>query len=317
MPLSYGENDQRHSRDVENDGECSDVGKGSPEQGIAQGDSSDVSNLQRVVTADRLRSLKNTKAQLEKELSNLCKEDKASQSVKHEKEVILSLVKEERRPKRQLKEDKKLHKSSGKRLKTVSSDDDGDFDAVLDAASAGFVETERDELVRKGILTPFHKLKGFEHRFQQPETSSSHNAAEDENTNDLASSSVERAARSMSEAARARPTTILLGSEAVPKLDAPTFPFRRLKKPLSFPKSADVEVEPNRSSKKIKRRPLPGRKWTKRVSCEDTHLEESQSENANVYLDTSSCENLEAQDVEFVDHESSYVALEGGLAENP
>ncbi|XP_061367472.1 protein CHROMATIN REMODELING 8 isoform X2 [Gastrolobium bilobum] len=301
------------SRNDDNNGECSDVGEGRPEQGISEGDSSEELNLQRVLAADRLRSLKNTKAQLEKELSTLCKEDKASQSVEHEEKVILSLVKEERRPKRQLKEDKKSHKSSGKRLKKVSFDDDVDFDAVLDAASAGFVETERDELVRKGILTPFHKLKGFERRFQHPETSSSNNAAEDENINDLASSSVERAARSMSEAARARPTTKLLGSEAVPKLDAPTFPFRRLKKPLIFPKPADGEVEPNKSSKKKKRRPLPGRKWTKHVSCEDTHLEESQSENANVCLDSSSCENLEAQDVELADHESSYVTLEGGL----
>lgn len=132
---------------------------------------------------------------------------------------------------------------------------------------------ERDELVRKGILTPFHKLEGFERRFQQPETSTSHNAAEEENDGDLASASIERAARSMSEAARSRPTTKLLEPEAAPKLDAPTIPFRRLKKPLKSSKPLDVEL--NKDSKRKKRRPLPGMKWTKRVSCEDSHPEES------------------------------------------
>ncbi|KAJ1397844.1 SNF2-related, N-terminal domain [Sesbania bispinosa] len=298
--------------------ECSDGGEDNSEQGIAEGDSSDGSNLQRVLAADRLRSLKNTKAQLEKELANLSK-DNASERADHEK-LIFSLVREDRKPpKRKLKDLKKLHKSTGKqaktvtgkRLKTVSFDDDIDFDAVLDAASAGFVETERDELVRKGILTPFHKLKGFERRFQQPDTSTSHNAAEEENIDDLASSSVERAARSMSEAARARPTTKLLESKDVPKLDAPTFPFRRLKKPLKFPKHLNREVELDKDSKRKKRRPLPDRKWTKRVSCEDMQLEEN--ENANGCLDTSSCENLEAQDDEHAEYESSYVTLEGGL----
>jgi len=129
--------------------------------------------------------------------------------------------------------------------------------------------------VRKGILTPFHKLKGFERRFHQLETSTSHNADEEETDGDLAAASVERAAKSMYEAARSRPTTKLLEPQDAPKLDAPTFPFRRLKKPLQSSKPLDREVELNKDSKRKKRRPAPGRKWTKRVSCEDTRLEES------------------------------------------
>ena len=50
----------------------------------------------------------------------------------------------------------KSGKELKKRKKTISFDDDVDFDAVLDAASAGFVKTERDKLVRKETLTPFH-----------------------------------------------------------------------------------------------------------------------------------------------------------------
>ncbi|KAL2587186.1 hypothetical protein AAZV13_13G097300 [Glycine max] len=274
---------------VEDNEECSDAGEDGPGRGTAEGESDGNSNLQRALAADRLRSLEKTKAQLEKELLDLFKDDD-SKSAEHE-ELVLSLVKEERKSKRKVKEDKKLNKSAGKRPKKVSFDEDADFDAVLDAASAGFVETERDELVRKGILTPFHKLEGFERRFQQPETSTSHNAAEEENDGDLASASIERAARSMSEAARSRPTTKLLEPEAAPKLDAPTIPFRRLKKPLKSSKPLDVEL--NKDSKRKKRRPLP--------------------ENTNGCLDSSSCENLEEQDVELDDQESSYVTLEGGL----
>lgn len=126
--------------------------------------------------------------------------------------------------------------------------------------------------MRKGIVTPFSNLKGFERRFQQSEASGSYNPSQEEKTDDLASSSVERAARSISEAARARPATKLLDSEDLPKLDAPTFPFVRLRAPLKNPKSNKREVEKKKNSK---RRPLPGRKWTKRVSREEIHLGEN------------------------------------------
>lgn len=134
---------------------------------------------------------------------------------------------------------------------------------------------ERDQLVRKGILTPFSNLKGFERRFQQSETSSSYNASQEEKTDDITSSSVERAARSISEAARARPTTKLLESEDLPKLEAPTRPFVRLRGPLKLSQSQEREVEKKKNSKRQKRRPLPGRKWTKHVSSEDIHLGET------------------------------------------
>lgn len=106
------------------------------EEGIGEGGGSE---LQRVLAADRLRSLKNTKAQLEKELGSLSKDGDSKRT--ESKKVIFSLVKEDRRPKKKLKDDKKVSKRPAKRFKTVSFDDDDDFDAVLDAASAGFVET--------------------------------------------------------------------------------------------------------------------------------------------------------------------------------
>lgn len=75
----------------------------------------------------------------------------------------------------------------------------------------------------------------------------------------------------MSEAAQARPTTKLFDPEDLPKLDAPTRPFHRLKTPLKLPRSPERELEKNDTSKRKKKnkRPLPGTKWTKLISCEE------------------------------------------------
>ncbi|KAK6259939.1 SNF2 [Theobroma cacao] len=264
--------------------------------------------LQHALATDRLKSLKKTKAQLEKELSGLLVES-SSEGIKHDK-LIKDLVKEEPRPKRKSKEIQRPSKNQEKRKKTVSFNDDVDFDAVLDAASAGFVETERDQLVRKGILTPFHKLKGFERRLQQPGTSDGHSTPVEEDENDtLVSSSVARAAKSISEAAQARPSTKLLDTEALPKLDAPTFPFQRLRKPLKFPQTK--EVEENKGLKRKKKRPLPDKKWRKHISREERDLEEGEDERDKL---TSHDEEENQEDREDMDDsEPPYVTLEGGL----
>ncbi|GFZ17692.1 chromatin remodeling 8 [Actinidia rufa] len=133
------------------------------EQSAAQDSRNDLT-LQHALATDRLRSLKKTKAQLVKEISKLSKNDHPDNY--NDVKVIQDLVREETRPKSRLKEVQKSSKSSKKRQKIVAFDEDDDFDAVLNSASAGFIETERDELVRKGILTPFHKLKGFERRVE-------------------------------------------------------------------------------------------------------------------------------------------------------
>lgn len=95
--------------------------------------------LQQALATERLRSLKKTKGQLEKEISNLCKNG-PSKLNKHDR-VIQDLVKEEPRLKSRLKQVQKPSKNSKKRQKIVSFDEDGDFDAVLNSASAGFIET--------------------------------------------------------------------------------------------------------------------------------------------------------------------------------
>ncbi|KAA0038015.1 protein CHROMATIN REMODELING 8 isoform X1 [Cucumis melo var. makuwa] len=265
--------------------------------------------LQHALAVDRLRSLKKTQQQLKKELFHL--------NDKHAK-TILEIVKDRSKPKRKSKEVKKSGNDGGKRLKVVSFDEDNDFDAALDAATVGFVETERDELVRKGILTPFHKLKGFERRLQSLGQSSLQNAGgsrgevkeEEEENDDFASDSVARALRSMSVAAQARPTTKLLDPDALPKLDPPTRPFYRLKTPAKVPLSAEDKLTTKTKSKKT-RRPLPDKKYRKQIAMEERDKEAA--ENMSDGLATSSSEREDSGDLEEDVNELSFVTLEGGL----
>ncbi|KAM2042180.1 hypothetical protein ACFX16_035901 [Malus domestica] len=262
-------------------------------------------NLQHALATDRLRSLKKTKAQLEKELSDLGK-GRPSKGIARDK-VLLDIVKDKPAPKRKSKQVQISGKKLEKRFKTVSFDEDDDFDAVLDAASAGFVETERDELVRKGILTPFHKLKGFERGLQEQGPSRGRNVpAEGGRSDDFVSASVARAVQSLSDAAQARPATKLLDPEALPKLDPPTHPFKRLRKPLKIPQSLENGTQRNKSSGKKRKRPLPDKRWRKRISLEENNLHESEN--------TPSCEEENQDDVGDVDDdEYPHVTLEGGL----
>ncbi|XP_022758452.1 protein CHROMATIN REMODELING 8 isoform X2 [Durio zibethinus] len=295
-----------HQADHDDD-DSTERGNREDDESVMQFSSRDLT-LQHALATDRLKSLKKTKAQLEKELSGLLKES-SSEGIKNDK-LIKDLVKEEPRLKRKSKEIQNPSKNKEKRKKTVSFNEDVDFDAVLDAASVGFVETERDELVRKGILTPFHKLKGFERRLQQPGTSNEHIVPNEEDENDdLVSASVARAAKSISEAAQARPSTKLLDSEALPKLDAPTFPFQRLKKPLRFPQA--TVVKETKGSKQKRRRPLPDKKWRKRISYEERDIEEGEDVRDNLTSHDEEENQEESEDVD--DNDPPYVTLEGGL----
>ncbi|KAG8370817.1 hypothetical protein BUALT_Bualt13G0022900 [Buddleja alternifolia] len=271
-----------------------DQGNTEVERNVLPSSSNDLT-LQRALAADRLKSLIKARAQLEKEITD---SSKSSQQDR----LIRNLIKEEPKLKRQLKEGDKSSQNRKKRLKKVSFDEDDDFDAVLNAASAGFMETERDELIRKGVLTPFHKLKGYERRIEEPGPSNrdmvSEGAMED---NELASSSIARAAQSMSEAAQARPTTKMLDPELVPRLDAPSRPFQRLRKPMKIPRYLEIESEKDKATKRKKRRPQPGKKWRKLVSREERESDGRTS-------------GSEDQSVEDVDDEGpSFVTLEGGL----
>ncbi|CAH9081108.1 unnamed protein product [Cuscuta europaea] len=240
--------------------------------------------LQHALAADRLKSLLQTKVQLEKEI--------------HDSTTFLrDLVKEDPKPKKRLKEATNPVKNKSRRIKLASLDDDDDFDAVLNAASSGFVETERDQLVRKGILTPFHKLKGFERGIQEPGPSIRHSIQENSAGG---STSLTNVIRSISEAAKSRPTTKLLDSSSLPTLDPPTLPFQ-FPKIGRLVKSLDSS-ENDRKSKSRIRRPKPGKKWRMKASSVDK---------ADVEPVSSNEDEREAENVD--DESSPFVMLEGGL----
>lgn len=79
----------------------------------------------------------------------------------------------------------------------------------------------------------------------------------------------------MTEAIKARPRTKMLDLDSLPKLEAPTHPFQRLRAPLQIPRSLESDEEKGKGSKRKRKRPLPGQKWRKRISHEETLLEES------------------------------------------
>ncbi|KAK9144440.1 hypothetical protein Sjap_004343 [Stephania japonica] len=270
--------------------------------GSASQGSSNGLNLQCALATDRLRSLKKTKFRLQKELSELEGTDG------HDK-LIKDLVREDEKPKRKLKEIQNPGKDSKKGRKRVSLEDDSDFDAMLDAASGGFIETERDELVRKGILTPFHKLKGFERRVHRPGTSKSLPEGEGK-TEDIFSATVARVVRSISEAAHARATTKLVDAKDLPKLEPPSHPFHRLKTPVKLQNSAETEPVKSRDKTSKRKRPLADKKWRKAISREEKLSEEEERGDISVTSDN----DEEHQDDEAADDtESSHVTLEGGL----
>ncbi|XP_075500836.1 protein CHROMATIN REMODELING 8 [Primulina tabacum] len=260
--------------------------------------SPDSLTLQHALAADRLESLIKTRAQLQNDVSVFSKDNLHSK-------LIRDLVKDDSKSKQLLKEVVETSKDKNKRLESVSFVEDDDFETVLTTATSGFVETERDESIRKGLLTPFHKLKGYERRIQEPGSSNRQTANENmEENNVLASSSIARAVRSMSEAAHARPTSILLDPEMLPTLDAPSHPFQRLRKPLKVPRPLEIGTKNDKDTKK-KRRPQPGKKWKKMTSRDDKILQE----------DTKISSNEEPKFVneEVDDEEPSFVTLEGGL----
>ncbi|WOL01751.1 hypothetical protein Cni_G10468 [Canna indica] len=265
-------------------------------------------SLEQALATDRLRSLEKTKSQLQREIS-LFEDYTFSNDVKHEKQnekLLGELVKGSPNKRKKLKSTVPSTRPSKRPLKSVSYHEDVDFDAVLDASSGGFIETERDKLVRKGILTPFHKLKGFERRVQQLGPLNKQDASEDNPTEDLATSSIAKATQSMSQIASARPTTKLLDAEALPAPEPPTRPFQRLRTPLKQPDSS------NKGKFKRIKRPKPAKRWREEDLTTEKTLNGSASD-GDAREDLNASGDMEEMQVEAGNLQQSCVVLEGGL----
>ncbi|CAL4977231.1 unnamed protein product [Urochloa decumbens] len=264
--------------------------------------------LQRALATERLKSLKKAKAQIQKEIlqSDPC----PSSSGKQKDKMLAMLVEDEpRRKKKTLMPSRGPKKMSTPRLKTMSYNDDDDFDAVLDGASAGFMETEREELIRKGLLTPFHKLKGFEKRVELPGPSHRQNDPSDQVEEAMEASRIARFAQSMKQIAQSRPTTKLLDPESLPKLDAPTAPFQRLGRPLKRPVSPSTEEQEKKRRRNKTKRPLPDKKWRKANSTKESVLETDDEDGEDIVASVSEDEDQAAEGFDGLPP----VILEGGL----
>ncbi|KAG8046241.1 hypothetical protein GUJ93_ZPchr0008g14197 [Zizania palustris] len=227
--------------------------------------------LQQVLAAERLKSLKKAKAQIQKEI---LQSDPCPSSSDRTDKMLAMLVEEEPRRKKPLKPPVGSKKTVTRQLKTVTYNDDNDFDAVLDGASAGFMETEREELIRKGLLTPFHKLKGFEKHVEQPGPSRRQDDSVGQNGETMEASSIARVAQSLRQIAQNRPVTKLLDADSLPKLDAPTAPFQRLGNPLKLPVSLMSDGQEKKRHRNKTKRPLPGKKWRKVNSSKEPVLDD-------------------------------------------
>ncbi|TKW12916.1 hypothetical protein SEVIR_5G066600v4 [Setaria viridis] len=264
--------------------------------------------LQQALATERLKSLKKAKAQIQKEISQ--SDPCLSGSDKRKDKMLAMLVEEEpKRKKKTLLPSRGPKKMSAPRLKTMSYNDDDDFDAVLDGASAGFMETEREELIRKGLLTPFHKLKGFEKRVELPGPSHMQNDPTDQVEETMEASRIAKFAQSMQQIAQSRPTTKLLDPESLPKLDAPTAPFQRLGRPLKRPVSPSSEEQEKKRRRNKTKRPLPDKKWRKANSNKESLLETDDEDDGDIAASVSEDEDQAAEGFDGLPP----VILEGGL----
>ncbi|KAF3796343.1 CHROMATIN REMODELING 8 protein [Nymphaea thermarum] len=276
--------------------------------------------LQKALATDRLRSLRKTRDQLNDEITVL--ENDASVNCLEDDKILHKLVKENnQKTKSKVSHSQNKETTKRKTKKIVSYNEDVDFDAVLDAASAGFVETERDKLIRKGVLTPFYKLEGFERRLQQPGPSDRSDIPEDAVDNDHSATAIAKFVSSVSAIAQARPATKLLNAESLPKLDPPTHPFRRLQKraDVGGKSGGDMHEKPQQSGIRKRKRPVPDKRWRKVISCEDRPFEADGEMNERATSDDSDTGGLENEPLDAEEPEDTTedgqaaVTLEGGL----
>ncbi|KAJ7550499.1 hypothetical protein O6H91_07G103800 [Diphasiastrum complanatum] len=243
--------------------------------------------LHRALVEDRLQSLKRKKKHLNKHLKFLEQDEAFASGNIEAGDHSPSNNSLQGRPKAAEDTLGSVNQTK-KEKKSISLFDDDDLDSALNAAS-GFVETERERLIRTGVLTPFDKVRGFERRLQTsgPEngflvhrrvsgvTPNSNGQIEDP----LVRDSVSKAVASIAAIAASRPTTKLVDSRDLPRLEPPTREFRRLRKPVRVT-SEGVEnklAKQHVTSSTKRRRPLPDKQW--RIKKDDDSTSEGLEEN--------------------------------------
>ncbi|KAG6549739.1 hypothetical protein Mapa_008719 [Marchantia paleacea] len=210
------------------------------------------------------------------------------------------------------------------KAKALAFTEDEDFDAALDAATGtGFVESEREKLIREGVITPFSRVEGFEKRVHVR----SRNVAPADEDNDLVRRSIANTTASMAAHIKSRPATKLLDSSELPELELPTREFRLLRTPLRRVTADGSEKKPKAKVKSgVKRkRPQPDSKYRRRHEASSSDEDDSNPE-ANGVKSTKRSQRTrlrhanagelleeEGLDDEYEDDDECDVALDGGL----
>ncbi|KAG0558340.1 hypothetical protein KC19_10G020700 [Ceratodon purpureus] len=215
--------------------------------------------LHHALAQDRLKSLLKKKRELRAQLRALNKQELENDDVMRTlvEDTTSQAVASKRKGKNKVEAEVAAPPKPVK--KAVSFVEDDDFDAALDATS-GLMETERDRLIRTGLLTPFDRVKGFERKVQRaprPET-------EDEIRAKKAAANL---ASSLAAAAMFRPTSKLLDASELPTQEPPTREFRRLRAPMRTRTDAEEgQQKAKKKSEKRLKRPQAEKKWRKRAT---------------------------------------------------
>lgn len=223
-------------------------------------------HLQRVLAGERLASLQKKRTRLLQKLATM----QAGLLDAHEEDEENDSDADIANAKAKARKGKSVMFADHK----LDGDDSDELDDPLESTS-GFVETERDRLIRTGMVTPFDRLKGFERRVER----TTHNDL----NQSRAETSIANAAASIAAIAKARPTTKLLDASELPKLAPPTREFRRIRKLRRHGESEDKAGKG--STKKIgmkRKRPLPEAKWRKRERAEDAGNGSSDDDSSGV-----------------------------------
>ncbi|KAH9287767.1 hypothetical protein KI387_031884, partial [Taxus chinensis] len=224
--------------------------------------------LQHALATDRLKSLKQKRGQLKKQLKDFEGEGK-TQEPKEQSLFVDSVNNDEDTGTKGTSH--RINKRQKKEKRNSCFQEDDEFDAALDAASSGLIETERDKLIRKGVVTPFDQVRGFERRVQRSRPKINRDQPVETNNGNLSIDSISRAAASLSVTAKARSSTKLLDAKDLPNVDPPTRPFRRLRQSVYVKVSSEVEKPPKNQTNHLRKRkrPLPDQQWRNNTSSDD------------------------------------------------
>ena len=163
--------------------------------------------------------------------------------------------------------------------KAAPKADDDFFDDLFDASKGAATETERERLIRIGVLTPFDRLEGFERAVKERESSS-------------------KAAAATAAWRESRNKTKTLTAEEMPRLEANARPFASRATRNATSESTKKQMAERRAEWKAKMLENDGAVAGKRTRQSGRTMHDSDEEYAN-YEETAEEDRNVSEEVEF------------------